>query len=64
MNVLRKIWRFLVGVKDALALILLLVFFAGVWSLLRGGPPATVPTDAAHEALRAAATYVSGDIGS
>ncbi|TFU03401.1 signal peptide peptidase SppA [Polymorphobacter arshaanensis] len=47
MNVLRKIWHFLVGVKDALALILLLVFFAGVWALMRGGPPATVPTDAA-----------------
>ena len=47
MNLLRKIWRFLVGVKDALALVLLLLFFAGVWALLRGGPPPTVPTDAA-----------------
>lgn len=47
MKVLRAIWRVLVGIKDALALVLLLVFFGAVWSLLRGGPPATVPTDSA-----------------
>lgn len=47
MHVLRAIWRFLVGLKDALALILLLVFFGAVWSLLRGGPPPTVPAESA-----------------
>lgn len=47
MTILRRIWRFLVGVKDALALVLLLVFFAAIWAGLRSGAPATVPTDSA-----------------
>jgi len=47
MSIIRGLWRFLVGVKDALALVLLLLFFAAVWAGLRGGTPVTVPTDSA-----------------
>ncbi|MGL4543158.1 MAG: signal peptide peptidase SppA [Polymorphobacter sp.] len=47
MKLLRAIWRFLVGLKDALALVVLLVFFAGIWALLRGGTPAAVPAGSA-----------------
>ena len=31
MAFLRGTWRFLVGVKDALVLLLLLLFFVGLW---------------------------------
>jgi protease-4 len=34
MSFVRGAWRFLVGVKDALALIVLLVFFLGVWAAM------------------------------
>ncbi len=39
MTILRALWRFLVGVKDFLVLLLLLLFFVGIWGALnsRGG---------------------------
>lgn len=36
----RTLWRFLVGVKDALALLFLLLFFVGLWGLLAFRAPA------------------------
>jgi protease IV len=38
MAFLRKTWRILVGVKDALALIALLIFFAVLYAFLSSGP--------------------------
>ena len=38
MRFVRAIWKFLVGVKDALALVLLLIFFGGLYMALSGGP--------------------------
>jgi protease-4 len=48
MGFLRTVWRFLIGVKDALALVFLLLFF-GVLAvaLVWRGPKITVPQDAA-----------------
>lgn len=40
MAFLGKAWRFLVGVKDALVLLLLLVFFGALYALLSGTPNA------------------------
>lgn len=48
MRILKGIWQFLVGVKDALALVLLLFIFLGVFAAVRGGRPAvTVPAGSA-----------------
>ncbi len=47
MRFLRGLWRVLVGVKDALALILLLLVFVGLWGATRGGGPAIVPSGSA-----------------
>lgn len=47
MAFLGKAWRFLVGVKDALVLILLLAFFGGLYTLLSGTPNAGQVQDGA-----------------
>ncbi|KAB7648376.1 signal peptide peptidase SppA [Polymorphobacter fuscus] len=47
MAIVRGFWRVLVGVKDLLVLILLLLFFVGIWSLLNGRAPAQMPNGAA-----------------
>ena len=39
----RKVWNLLVGIKDALALIFLLMFFALLFGLLAGRPNAALP---------------------
>lgn len=39
----RKVWNLLVGIKDALALIFLLIFFALLFGLLAGRPNAALP---------------------
>ena len=39
----RKVWNLLVGIKDALALIFLLIFFALLFGLLAGRPNASLP---------------------
>lgn len=38
MRLVRTIWRFLMGVKDALALVALLLFFGGLFALLAASP--------------------------
>lgn len=48
MSVLGRVWRFLVGVKDALVLLFLLLFFGVLWSALSSrGPAVSVPSGAA-----------------
>ena len=47
MNVLRAIWRFLVGVKDALALLFLLLFFGLLYAALSARPVFMVPSGSA-----------------
>ena len=47
MGVVRGIWRVLVGVKDALSLLLLLLFFAVLWSAMHGKSTLIVPDGAA-----------------
>ena len=47
MAFLGKAWRFLVGVKDALVLLLLLVFFGALYALLSGTPNARQVEDGA-----------------
>ena len=47
MAVLRTIWRVLMGVKDVLALLFLLLFFGGLWAVLAGRAPLSVPQGAA-----------------
>lgn len=47
MRFLRGIWRFLVGVKDALVLLLLLLFFGSLYAALSMRPTATVPQGSA-----------------
>ena len=39
----RKVWNLLVGIKDALALIFLLLFFVALFGLLAGRPNAGLP---------------------
>ena len=34
----RKVWKILVGIKDALVLILMLLFFGGLWAVLSASP--------------------------
>lgn len=43
MTYARTAWRFLVGVKDLLVLLLLLLFFVGLWQALNSRSVATVP---------------------
>jgi protease-4 len=43
MTYARYAWRFLVGVKDLLVLLLLLLFFVGLWSVLNSRTSLTVP---------------------
>jgi len=47
MSFLRGVWRFLVGVKDALALLFLLLIFVLIFGLTRSSAPLTVPTGSA-----------------
>lgn len=47
MRFLKGLWKVLVGVKDALALLLLLIVFVGIFAATRGGQPAGIPSKAA-----------------
>jgi protease-4 len=48
MTFLRGVWRVLVGIKDLLALLLLLLIFAALWAASQGGGPALgVPSGSA-----------------
>jgi protease-4 len=47
MTILRTIWRLLVAVKDALVLLLLLLFFVGLWGALQFRSAVTVPNGSA-----------------
>jgi len=47
MKFVRGAWRFLVGVKDAVVLLLLLVFFVGLWAALHSRGAGTVPDGSA-----------------
>ena len=47
MAIVRGFWHVLVGIKDLLVLILLLLFFIAVWSLLSGRAPLQIPGGAA-----------------
>ena len=47
MAIVRGFWRVLVGVKDLLVLLLLLIFFIALWSLLSGRGSSPVPQGAA-----------------
>ena len=47
MRFFRGLWRVLVGVKDGLALILLLLVFVGLWGATRGNSPTVVPSGSA-----------------
>ncbi len=47
MKFVRGAWRFLVGVKDALVLLLLLVFFVGLWAALHTRGAGSVPDGSA-----------------
>jgi len=47
MALLRGTWRVLVGVKDALVLLLLLLFFVGLWGVLHHRSALSVPNGAA-----------------
>ena len=40
MKFVRAIWKLLVGIKDALVLIFMLLFFAGLYGVLSAKPPA------------------------
>ncbi len=76
MTYARYAWRFLVGVKDLLVLLLLLLFFVALWSVLNGRAALTVPDGGAlvlnldggivdQGAERTPLQFVSGrDIGS
>ena len=43
MRFLRGLWRFLVGVKDAMALALLLIAFTFLWAVTRDAAPTSIP---------------------
>ncbi len=47
MTIVRALWRFLVGVKDALVLVFMLLFFIGLWAVLSARAPLSVPGGAA-----------------
>jgi protease-4 len=47
MSFVRGTWRVLVGIKDLLVLLLLLLFFVGLWAALNARSPLTVPSGAA-----------------
>jgi len=46
-TIIRALWRFLVGVKDALVLTFMLLFFIGLWAALSARAPLSVPRGAA-----------------
>ena len=47
MAFVRGTWRVLVGIKDLLVLLLLLLFFVALWAALSARSPLTMPSDAA-----------------
>src|SRR5687768_13334647 len=47
MSFLRGAWRFLIGVKDALALLFLLLIFALIFAATRSAAPLAVPSGSA-----------------
>src|SRR3546814_11985409 len=47
MRLLRLIWRILVGVKDALVLLFMLLFFGALYAALAGRAATVVPSEAA-----------------
>ena len=47
MRFFRGLWRVLVGVKDGLALILLMLVFVGLWGATRSAAPVVVPSGSA-----------------
>src|SRR3546814_11871481 len=47
MRLLRLIWRILVGVKDALVLLFMLLFFGALYAALAGRAASVVPSEAA-----------------
>jgi len=47
MRFVRAFWRFLVGVKDALALLLLLILFGALYVALSSGGPGAIPSGGA-----------------
>jgi len=47
MRLVRAIWHFLLGVKDALALVALLLFFGGLYLVLAATPSPKVPSGGA-----------------
>ena len=47
MSFVRGAWRFLVGLKDALVLLLLLLFFVGIWAAMQMRGGARIPNGAA-----------------
>lgn len=47
MRLVRAIWRFLVGLKDALALLLLILFFGALYALLAASPNPTIASGGA-----------------
>ena len=47
MAFVRGAWAFLVGVKDLIVLLLLLLFFVGVWAALHARTPTSVPSGSA-----------------
>ena len=49
MGFLRGLWRLLMWIKDALVLILLLLFFGGLYALLSARPMASIPSGGALE---------------
>ena len=38
MRFVRAVWKLLVGIKDALVLLLMLLFFGALWAGLKSGP--------------------------
>jgi protease-4 len=53
MRVLKAIWSLLVGIKDALVLLFMILFFAGLYALLSARPAPTVAEGVLHLDLRA-----------
>ncbi|WP_300975452.1 signal peptide peptidase SppA [Sphingomonas sp. LHG3406-1] len=53
MRVLKAIWNLLVGIKDALVLLFMILFFAGLYALLSARPAPTVAEGVLHLNLRA-----------
>lgn len=58
MQLLKTLWRLLVGIKDALVLLLLLLFFGGIWALLSEPSSPKGPSSGAALRLKLAGTLV------